>query len=79
VTSFGGTALHRCHFPAPDAGGRLSEDIDLCALERRQVAEALDGELPRLLRREFPGCTWNPGLAGALDALAARWEARSPK
>jgi len=63
VTFFGGTALHRRHFPSPETGGRLSEDIDLCALDRRPVAEALDGELPRLLRREFPGSAWDPGLA----------------
>lgn len=62
VVFFGGTALARTWLPDPAAGGRLSEDIDLYAGERREVADAL-GALPRLLRREFPGAAWDPAPA----------------
>ncbi|HCT75365.1 MAG TPA: hypothetical protein DGG94_02790 [Micromonosporaceae bacterium] len=63
VTFFGGTALARTHLRDPDAGARLSEDIDLYGPRRREVAAILDQELPRLLRREFPGTTWDPALS----------------
>lgn len=60
---FGGTALARTHLADPASGGRLSEDIDLCTSDRRDVATLLTDQLPRLLRREFPGCTWQPLLS----------------
>lgn len=58
---FGGTALARTHLP----GGRLSEDIDLYARERGEVVRRLTADLPKALRREFPGAWWEP----ALDAV----------
>lgn len=63
VTFFGGTALARTHLSDPDNGARLSEDVDLYSPERRTVARALDDQLPRLLRREFPGLSWEPPLS----------------
>jgi predicted nucleotidyltransferase component of viral defense system len=65
----GGTALARTHLANPAAGGRLSEDIDLWAPERDEVATALDERLPRLLRREFPGTSWDPPLRSAKSAI----------
>jgi hypothetical protein len=53
---FGGTALARTHLP----DGRLSEDIDLYAASRRDVAATLADEVPRALRREHPGLRWAP-------------------
>lgn len=64
VIFFGGTALARTHLAEPAKGGRLSEDIDLHATERRRLAAALDQALPRALRREFPGLVWSPALSG---------------
>lgn len=63
VTFFGGTALSRTHLIDPDEGARLSEDIDLLAMDRKAVAAALDRDLPRALRREFPRGRWNPALS----------------
>ena len=63
VTFFGGTALARTHPSDPDAGARLSEDIDLYVHERRAVAALLDERLPQRLRREFPGTRWDPTLS----------------
>lgn len=63
LTFFGGTALARTHISDPTAGARLSEDIDLYSPDRRRVAEILDDQLPSLLRREFPGTTWDPPLS----------------
>jgi len=63
LTFFGGTALARTHVCNPAAGARLSEDIDLYSPDRRRVAEILDDRLPSLLRREFPGTTWDPPLS----------------
>jgi predicted nucleotidyltransferase component of viral defense system len=62
VTFFGGTALARTFLTSPAEGARLSEDIDLFTPNRREVATALDNELPQRLRREFPGTVWDPGL-----------------
>lgn len=53
---FGGTALARTHLPA----GRLSEDVDLYAAQRRDVARTLTTGLPATLRREFPRLVWDP-------------------
>jgi hypothetical protein len=55
VVFFGGTALARTHLP----DGRLSEDIDLYARDRREVVRRLGDDLPRALRREFPGTVWD--------------------
>lgn len=85
VTFFGGTALARTLLP----GNRLSEDIDLIARDsRREVAALLDDALPRALRREFPGSTWNPALTDVAgpapamfrtpDGLAVRVQLLSP-
>jgi predicted nucleotidyltransferase component of viral defense system len=63
LTFFGGTALARTHICEPAAGARLSEDIDLYSPDRRRVAKILDDRLPSLLRREFPGTTWDPPLS----------------
>jgi hypothetical protein len=62
VTFFGGTAISRTFIVDPAAGARLSEDIDLYTDERAAVAAAIDSQLPRLLRREFPGAAMDPGL-----------------
>ena len=62
VLFVGGTALARTHLADADAGGRLSEDIDLWTPDRLEVAKALDEQLPRTLRREFPRTSWNPQL-----------------
>ena len=59
---FGGTALARTHLTDPARGGRLSEDIDLHTPQRARLAAVLDQALPRALRREFPGLTWDPAL-----------------
>lgn len=65
---FGGTALSRSLLP----DGRLSEDIDLIARgSRRQIAEHLTTALPRALRREFPGLSWEPSLTQVRDIDAA--------
>ncbi len=53
---FGGTALAYTHLQ----DGRVSEDVDLLAEPRPAIARWLDRELPRLLRREFPGTRWRP-------------------
>lgn len=52
VTFIGGTALSWTHLP----DGRLSEDIDLMTKDRRAAAELVEREIPRRLRREYPGC-----------------------
>jgi predicted nucleotidyltransferase component of viral defense system len=62
VTFFGGTALARTFLTDPEIGARLSEDVDLCTSGRPDVAAEIDERLPRLLRREFPGTTWDPPL-----------------
>jgi hypothetical protein len=72
VTFFGGTALARTHLSDPDNGARLSEDIDLYSPERRTVARSLDDQLPRLLRREFPGLSWDPPLSLVRSVVAGQ-------
>ena len=70
---FGGTALARTHLADPEAGGRLSEDIDLYTVgQRRECARILEERLPRLLRREFPGTAWDPSLTQVKDTEPAR-------
>ena len=58
---FGGTALARTWLPE----GRLSEDIDLYVGDRAGLISLLEGPrgLTWLLRREFPGCRWDPALS----------------
>jgi predicted nucleotidyltransferase component of viral defense system len=68
VTFFGGTALARTHLPDPEAGARLSEDIDLYTPQRRATAAVLDARLPQRLRREFPGTRWDPPLSAVRSA-----------
>jgi predicted nucleotidyltransferase component of viral defense system len=76
LTFFGGTALARTHIYDPAAGARLSEDIDLYSPERQRVAEILDQRLPSLLRREFPGTTWNPPLSAVRSVDSAQLASR---
>ena len=65
VVVFGGTALAHTHLPH----GRLSEDVDLYAPGRRQIAAVLDEGLPKLLSREFPGILWDPSLTMVREVL----------
>lgn len=64
---FGGTALARTFL----TGGRLSEDIDLSGHHRARLASVLERELPRALRREFPGTQWVTSLVGQPDTAPA--------
>ena len=64
----GGTALARTHLPE----GRLSEDIDLIALDdRRAVAADLDAVLPRALARTHGRLALDPPLTGLADVDGA--------
>lgn len=64
----GGTALARTHLP----NGRLSEDIDLIAVDvRRSVAADLDTALPRALARTHGRLTLDPALGSVPDTRAA--------
>jgi predicted nucleotidyltransferase component of viral defense system len=68
VQFIGGTALARTHLPK----GRLSEDIDLIAVEdRTAVAADLDATLPRALARTHGRLTLDPALTGIRDTDAA--------
>src|SRR5215510_10640955 len=67
LTFIGGTALSWTHL----RDGRLSEDIDLMTRDRRAAAERVDRELPRRLRREYPGVSWSPGLRESRGAASA--------
>lgn len=61
---FGGTALARSIL----TDGRLSEDIDLLALDSRpELAARLHSAIPRQLRREYPGLTWERTLTTGRD------------
>lgn len=64
----GGTALARTHLP----NGRLSEDIDLIAVDdRRSIAADLDAALPRALARTHGRLTLDPALGSVPDTRAA--------
>jgi predicted nucleotidyltransferase component of viral defense system len=64
----GGTALARTHLPR----GRLSEDIDLIAIDdRKAVAADLDVALPRALARTHGRITLNPLLSDIANSRAA--------
>lgn len=68
IVFFGGTALARSLIP----DGRLSEDIDLIATgTRTAIAQLLTTALPRALRREFPGLTWQPSPVAAREPAPA--------
>ncbi|MBF6082019.1 nucleotidyl transferase AbiEii/AbiGii toxin family protein [Nocardia cyriacigeorgica] len=68
VLFFGGTALSRTVLP----DGRLSEDIDLIALGRRQqIAERMERLLLQAVRREFPDLQWLPALTEVRDTQPA--------
>lgn len=64
----GGTALSWTHLP----DGRQSEDIDLMTNDRGATAAAVEERIPRLLRSEFPGAAWDPGLRAVRGAAHAR-------
>ena len=60
----GGTALARTHLP----DGRLSEDIDLIAVEgRKAVATDIDAALPRALARTHGRLVLDPVLSSVPD------------
>lgn len=68
IQFIGGTALARTHLPA----GRLSEDIDLIAIDdRRAVATAIDAALPRALARSHGRLTLEPTLGSVASAQPA--------
>lgn len=65
IIFFGGTALARSVLP----DGRLSEDIDLIAVDNRgAVATHMTAAIPSALRREFPGLTWSPSPTEGRDS-----------
>jgi hypothetical protein len=62
----GGTALARTHLPS----GRLSEDIDLIAVDsRRTVAEELDDTLPRAVARTHGRLALEPLFSRVADTV----------
>lgn len=64
----GGTALARTHLP----NGRLSEDIDLIAVDdRKSIATDLDAALRRALARTHGRLTLDPALGSVPDTRAA--------
>lgn len=68
IQFIGGTALARTHLPS----GRLSEDIDLIAVDdRRFVAATLDTELPRALARSHGRLTLEPTLSSVASVVPA--------
>ena len=68
VVFFGGTALARTVIP----DGRLSEDIDLVTVGMRtEIAQRLATALPRAVRREFPGLTWQPSPVAVREPAPA--------
>lgn len=70
----GGTALARTHLP----DGRLSEDVDLVALDRRDhLAAELDAILPRAVARTHGRLEWMPALADIRDTEPAMLQSTS--
>ncbi|WP_024800529.1 nucleotidyl transferase AbiEii/AbiGii toxin family protein [Nocardia sp. BMG51109] len=64
----GGTALARTHL----VNGRLSEDIDLVALDNRTaLAAELDTALPRSVARSHGRLEWAPSLSNVPDTGGA--------
>jgi predicted nucleotidyltransferase component of viral defense system len=67
VHIIGGTALARTHLP----NGRLSEDIDLIAVDsRRAVAEELDEALTHAVARTHGRLTLEPSFSRVADTVA---------
>lgn len=65
VHFIGGTALARTHLPR----GRLSEDIDLIAVDNRKaLAAELDATIPRALARTHGRLSVEPAFSTAKDA-----------
>lgn len=60
---YGGTALSRTFL----TDGRLSEDIDLYAGDRKKLCEELD-EIPDLIEQEFPEANWQKMPSQLKDA-----------
>ncbi|MBF6278336.1 MULTISPECIES: nucleotidyl transferase AbiEii/AbiGii toxin family protein [Nocardia] len=70
----GGTALARTHL----VNGRLSEDIDLVALDNRTaLAAELDAALPRSVARTYGRLEWVPPLSNVPDTGAANLRSAS--
>ncbi|WP_342213870.1 nucleotidyl transferase AbiEii/AbiGii toxin family protein [Nocardia wallacei] len=70
----GGTALARTHLTS----GRLSEDIDLVASDRRKVLAAeLDNALPRSVARSYGRLEWAPSLSDVPDTGTAHLRSAS--
>jgi predicted nucleotidyltransferase component of viral defense system len=68
IQFIGGTALARTHLP----DGRLSEDIDLIAIDDRKIVAAdLDAALPRALARTHGRLTLDPPLSSVRNTVAA--------
>ncbi|HWF29510.1 MAG TPA: nucleotidyl transferase AbiEii/AbiGii toxin family protein [Mycobacterium sp.] len=68
IQFIGGTALARTHLP----DGRLSEDIDLIAIDdRKTVAADLDAALPRALARTHGRLILDPPLSAVANTVAA--------
>jgi hypothetical protein len=68
VVFFGGTALARTHLP----DGRLSEDLDLFAVQRRvDVAATIEQSLAVGVRRAYGNLTWDPPLTAVSGATPA--------
>jgi predicted nucleotidyltransferase component of viral defense system len=68
IQFIGGTALARTHLPE----GRLSEDIDLIALDdRKAVAAVIDAALPRALARSHGRLTLEPTLGSVASVASA--------
>lgn len=67
IQFIGGTALARTHLP----DGRLSEDIDLIAVDdRKAVAADLDAAVPRAMARTHGRLALDPPLSRVTDAAA---------
>lgn len=68
IIFFGGTALARSHLP----DGRLSEDLDLLAINRRaDVVQQVERVLSEAVRREFGRLEWRPRLRDIPDTAPA--------
>jgi predicted nucleotidyltransferase component of viral defense system len=63
----GGTALARTYL----LSGRLSEDIDLIAIDRKSVAATIDSEIPRALARSHGRLTLEPTLSSGASVAPA--------
>jgi hypothetical protein len=74
VHFIGGTALARTYLP----DGRLSEDIDLIAIDNRKaLAEQLDRELPRAFARTHGRLRVEPPLSAVADTFSVVLQAMS--